>query len=283
MNNNHQDRSAASVFVDGTAVPYHSAGTSEGERPVLVMVHGSTGSTDSHYGYLFPMLAFRQRVVSIDLTQPAQGGPLTLEQLVQQVCAVIDQVSSGKPVSLMGYSLGAVVAAAVAAERPDGVRNLMLVAGWMKTDAHQQLRNGIWRELRDTGSDAIRSYMVFCAFSSGFIAARTQQELDGMADKITLDDFVDQQMDLNSRVDIVYQVPKIRATTLVVGCTQDQMVPRTHSLQLFGAIDDARYTEIDSGHAVVFERPAELLRLVDNFLRDPSANPAGSVIPASRP
>lgn len=250
---------------------------------MLVMVHGSTGSTDSHYGYLFPMLAFRQRVVSIDLTQPAQGGPLTLEQLVHQVCAVLDQVSSDKPVSLMGYSLGAVVAAAVAAERPDGVCNLMLVAGWMKTDAHQQLRNGIWRELRGADSDAIRNYMVFCAFSSGFIAARTQQELDGMADKITLDDFVDQQMDLNSRIDIVDQVPKIRATTLVVGCTQDQMVPRTHSLQLFGAIDDARYTEIDSGHAVVFERPAELLRLVDSFLRDPSAHPAGSVIPASRP
>ena len=74
-----------------------------------------------------------------------------------------------------------------------------------------------------------------------------------------------------------------RATTLVVGCTQDQMVPRTHSLQLFGAIDDARYTEIDSGHAVVFERPAELLRLVDTFLRQPSASAAGSIIPTARP
>ncbi len=283
MNPNDHNRSTDSVFVDGTEVPYYAAGASQGDRPVLVMVHGSTGSTDSHYGYLFPMLAFRQRVVSIDLRQPAQDGPLTLQQLVRQVGAVIDRVSGGKPISLMGYSLGAVVAAAVAAERPDGVRNLMLVAGWMKTDAHQQLRNGIWRELRAAGSQAIRNTMLFCAFSAGFIAARTPQELAGMAEKITLDGFVDQQMDLNGRIDIVDQVSKIRATTLVVGCTQDQMVPKAHSLQLFGAIDDARYTEIDSGHAVVFERPAELLRLVDSFLREPSASAAGSILPASRP
>ena len=114
MNHNERDRSADSIFVDGTEVPYHSAGASEGDSPVLVMVHGSTGSTDSHYGYLFPMLAFRQRVVSIDLQLPTQGGALALEQLVRQVGAVIDRVSGGKPVSLMGYSLGAVVAAAVA-------------------------------------------------------------------------------------------------------------------------------------------------------------------------
>lgn len=283
MNLNEQDRSAGSVFVEGTEVPYYSAGASEGERPVLVMVHGSTGSTDSHYGYLFPMLAFRRRVVSIDLKRTVQGGALSLAQLVRQVGAVIDQVGGGKPVSLMGYSLGAVVAAALAAERPDDVRNLVLVAGWMQTDGHQGLRNGIWRELRAAGSQAIRNYMVFCAFSPDFIAARTPQELTGMAEKIALDDFVDQQMELNSRIDILDQASRIRATTLVVGCTHDQMVPKAHSQQLFGAIEDARYTQIDSGHAVVFERPAELLRLVDTFLRQPSAHPAGSIIPASRP
>lgn len=283
MNPNEQTRRAHSVFVDGTQVHYHSAGAPDGDRPVLVMVHGSTGSTDSHYGYLFPMLAFRQQVVSVDLARPAQGEALTLDQLVRQVSAVIDQVSQGRPVSLMGYSLGAVVAAALAAERPDTVRHLVLVAGWMKTDAHQRLRNSIWRELRAAAAPAIRGYMVFCAFSSDFVAARTPQELAGMADKITLDDFVDQQMALNSGIDISESVSRIRATTLVVGCTHDQMVPKAHSLQLFGAIDDARYTQIDAGHAVVFERPAELLRLVDTFLRQPSAHAAGTLIPASRP
>ena len=74
MTTSNHNRITASVLVDGIAVPYHAAGSTAGAHPTLVMVHGSTGSTDSHYGYLFPMLAFRQRVVSIDLQPPAPGG-----------------------------------------------------------------------------------------------------------------------------------------------------------------------------------------------------------------
>ena len=121
-------RETASVVVDGVPVTYHSAGQDDGrrgdaQRPVLVMVHGSTGSTDSHYGFLFPMLGFRQRVVSVDLAQPLTDA-LSLAQLVAQVGAVIDVVrgqSGGRPVSLMGYSLGAVVAALTVGMRRSGI------------------------------------------------------------------------------------------------------------------------------------------------------------------
>jgi pimeloyl-ACP methyl ester carboxylesterase len=276
-------RTTHSVSVDGTSVPYHCAGTPDTHRPVLVMVHGSTGSTDSHYGYLFPLLAFRQQVVSVDLQAPAAGEQLTLECLVRQVSAVVDAVSPGRPISLMGYSLGAVVAARLAALRPDAVRNLILVAGWMKTDVHQRLRNGVWRTLRDENSAALRDYMVYCAFSPDFIAARAPHELAGMAQKAQLDGFTDQQMALNAAIDIEDCIGDIRATTLIVGCTHDQMVPKSHSQRLFGAIDDARYTQIDAGHAVVFERPAELLRLIDTFLRNPTAHAAGAIVPAAQP
>ena len=271
------------MTVDGTEVPYFSAGEPQADTPVLIMVHGSTGSTDSHYGYLFPMLSFRQHVVSIDLQPPAQGAELTLAHLVRQVSAVIDAVGGGQPISLMGYSLGAVVAAAVAAERPHDVRQLLLVAGWIKTDSHQRLRNSIWRDLRASGVPTLRPYMLYCAFSPQFIAARTSEELTAMAEGISLNAFADQQMQLNGNIDITPQVARIQATTLVVGCTRDQMVPRSHSLQLFGAIEDARYSEIDSGHAVVFERPVELLLLIDQFLRQPLAHPAGSILPAAQP
>lgn len=278
-------RETATVQVDGVTVTYHSAGHDDGQRPVLVMVHGSTGSTDSHYGFLFPMLGFRQRVVSVDLAAPTSDA-LQLEQLVAQVQAVIHAVrqeTGGRPVSLMGYSLGAVVAASLAAQNPDAIHQLILVAGWMKTDAHQRLRNGVWHDLRQSGVQAIRNYMLYCAFSADFIAARSAQELVGMADKIGMDRFTDQQMRLNGNIDISHQVPQIQAHTLIVGCTQDQMVPKSHSHQLFGAINEASYTEIDSGHAVVFERPAELLRHIDAFLQQPNAYPAGSVIPAAKP
>lgn len=276
-------RQSAHLNVDGADVRYHVAGAPRpGQRP-LVLVHGTTGSTDSHYGYLFPMLAFERQVISVDLAPPPGAGELTLAHLVRQVEAVIDAAVAGAAIDLCGYSLGAVVAARLAAARPQTVQALVLVAGWMRTDRHQRLRNRIWRALREAGADALRAYMLFCAFSPAFIAARTDAELAEMARRITLDDFVDRQMALNTTIDISDQVPEIRATTLVIGCTHDQMVPVDHARLLFAAIDDARYTQIDTGHAVVFERPAELLCQIGRFLNAPHTHAAGSVMAAERP
>jgi pimeloyl-ACP methyl ester carboxylesterase len=229
-------------------------------------------------------LATRQKVVSINLACPKiEGGKLELGQFVRQVEAVIAKVSANRPVALLGYSLGAVVAAAAAAALPGKVQTLVLVAGWMKTDTQQKLRNRVWRKLRDGGSDAIKEYMTFCAFSGRFMAEKSLEEMLAAAEMLQLTPFVDLQMDLNTRIDIAEIVPTIKATTLVIGCTHDQMVPKSHAKALFGAIDDARYAEIASGHAVVFERAAELFQLVDNFTKAPKAHPAGSLIPAVKP
>ena len=46
---------------------------------------------------------------------------------------------------------------------------LILVAGWAHTDAHQELRNRIWRTLHEENSQMIRHYMALCAFSPGFV------------------------------------------------------------------------------------------------------------------
>lgn len=272
------------IAIDGTSVTYFDSVTSTSERPVLVLVHGTSGSTQNHFGYLFPMLATNQRVISIDLAKPAtQDGPLTLEQLVRQVEAVITHALPGKQVSLLGYSLGAVVAAAVSAQPSDLVKNLILVAGWIKSDTQQKLRNKIWTQLRADGAAVINDYMTFCALSSQFLASKSLDEVAAAAAMIQIDDFTDQQMRLNYQIDISALVADITAATLVVGCTYDQMVPKYHSKQLFGAIKNARYAEIASGHGVVFERPAELLQLINNFTKSPLAYQAGAHIPALRP
>ncbi|HEY0276479.1 MAG TPA: alpha/beta hydrolase, partial [Paenirhodobacter sp.] len=168
----------------------------------------------------------------------------------------------------------------IAARHPTLVRNLVLVAGWMKTDLHQTLRNSVWQALYDAKSPLIREFTVFCASGAPFLASKTAGDMAPALAGVVADDFVAAQMDLNRRIDIADLVPTIRARTLVIGCTYDNMVPRHHAKALFGAIDDARYTEIAAGHGVVFERAPELLRQVERFAQAPDAHPAGSVIPA---
>lgn len=269
------------VTVDGLTVRYRVDGPDNGRLP-LVMVHGTAGSIDGHYGYIFPMMAYRQRVIALDFTEPA-GDTLALDQLVAQVQAVIEAECRGGPVSLLGYSLGAVVAAATAARLGKRVENLILVAGWQKTDTHQRFRNRVWKTLKTEGSVALTEYMTFCAFSPSFANLRSVDDMAAAAGMLTVTPFVEKQMDLNARIDIAAEVETITAKTLVVGCTFDMMVPKHHSKALFGAIVDARYTEIPSGHGVVHERPAELFYHIDNFTRQPDAYPAGTIIPAQKP
>jgi pimeloyl-ACP methyl ester carboxylesterase len=269
------------VVVGGVTVRYRVAGP-DNDRLPLVLVHGTAGSIDGHYGYIFPMMAYRQKVIALDWSEP-DGDTVELADLVAQVKAVIAAEVPEGPVTLMGYSLGACVAAQVAAELKEKVANLILTAGWMVTDTHQKMRNDVWRQLRDQGSDSITQYMTFCAFSPAFQNLKTLDEMKAAAGMLQLSAFVDKQMDLNTRIDIAELCETIAAKTLVIGCTYDMMVPKHHSKRLFGAIEDARYAEIPSGHAVVHERAAELFHYVDRFTRQPDEFAAGSIIPAQKP
>lgn len=269
------------VTVNGVAVRYRVAGPDNARVP-LVLVHGTAGSIDGHYGYIFPMMAYRQRVIALDWSEP-KGDTLELSDLVAQVRAVIEAEVPEGPVTLMGYSLGAVVAAQVAAEMGAKIANLILAAGWLKTDTHQLMRNHVWRALRDQNSPQVTEYMTFCAFSPAFMNTKTLGDMIGAAGMLKMSAFVDKQMDLNTRIDIATACETITAKTLVIGGTYDMMVPKHHSKQLFGAIEDARYAEIPSGHAVVHERAAELFHYIDRFSAQPDEHAAGTIIAAQKP
>ncbi len=274
-----------SVEVDDVPIPYFVAGPQSSGKPPVMLVHGTGGSTWGHFRYLFTMLSQQRRVISIDLRSPRGIGVngLKVEHFERQVVAVIETESPDRPVDLLGYSLGAVIAAAVAGRYPEIVASLVLADGWMKTDSQQQLRNRIWRALRNEDSASIKAYMTFCAVSGSHLALVPLGNIETQVNAIRLDAFLDQMMDLNSRVDITELVTAITAPTLVIAGTEDQMVPKRHSKALFGAVANAVYREIHSGHALFIERPAEVLHAVTQFLAAPFAYPSGTVVPADHP
>jgi len=251
------------ITVDGVEVSYRVSGPANERRP-LVLVHGTAGSLDGHFGFLFPMMAFRQRVIGINLAEPL-ADRAELAHFAAQVAAVINAEVPNGPVTLLGYSLGAPIAAKTAAQLGNKVENLILVAGWVKTDTHQKVRNHIWTTLQKEGSPAVKTFM-----------------LAGTA-KLKITPFIEKQMELNARVDITADCEQIKAKTLVVAMSDDFAVPKYHSKMLFGAIENASYTEVSAGHAVVHERPAELFYHIDRFSKDPAAYPVGAIVPAQKP
>ncbi len=278
MQNQAEDKR---ITVDGVEITYRTSGPVNGRRP-LVLVHGTAGSIDSHFGFLFPMMAFRQRVIGINLAEP-RAEKAELEHFAAQVSAVIEAEVPDGTVTLLGYSLGAPIAAKTAALLGDKVQNLILVAGWVKTDTHQMLRNLVWKTLQKEGSPLVKNFMTLTAFSPFHMKSRSLEEMLAGTAKLKITPFIEKQMDLAARVDITADCEAIKAKTLVVAMSEDFAVPRHHSKLLFGAIENASYTEINTGHAVVHERPAELFYHVDRFAKNPESYPVGEIIPAQKP
>ncbi len=133
--------------------------------PTIILIHGTGGNTDKHFSYIFPMLGIHQRVLSIDLHTPDKAD-LKVTDFSQQVEALIQHaVAEDETITVVGYSLGAVIAAQVAASLKQRVARLILLAGWAKTSSVQQLRTVIWQQLFTEQSAALPHFVNYCLYS----------------------------------------------------------------------------------------------------------------------
>ena len=270
------------VTVDGVPITYRVAGPQDGTMPI-VLVHGTAGDIDRHFGFMFPMMAFRRRVIALNMADPGTE-TLELDQLVAQVRAVVDAEIPEGPMALLGNSLGSSVVARLAAQLGgERVRNLILVVGMVKADTHMKLRVRLWQRTLKLDPNITAEFMTLCAFSPHFMSTRTLEELTAGSAKTVITPFVEKQMDLNSRIDITEDCEKIRSHTLIISASDDFMIPTRHQKMLFGAIEPSCYTEIPSGHGVVVERSAELFQHVDKFCKRPHLYPVGEIVLPQKP
>jgi 3-oxoadipate enol-lactonase len=245
----------------------------DGAGPGLVLVHGAGGSADANWAHLVERFASDRTVVRPDYAGSGEtrdhGNRLELDELVAQVAAAAEDAGAA-PFDLVGFSLGAAVAASLAAQRPDPVRSLVLLGGFASTtaDARSQVQFSLWRRLFDTDRDALARLGVLTGFSPAFLAGMTPTELEeAIAEGArTMPPGTGRQADLDLRVDIAAQLASISAPTLVIGQTRDHIVPVELSRALHAAIPGASYAELDIGHLGLLEQPDLVAATIRKFL-----------------
>ncbi|MFA1546390.1 alpha/beta fold hydrolase [Actinomadura chokoriensis] len=243
----------------------------EGSGPAIVLVHGA-GPGSVMWDALVGSFTDRNTVVLPDLagSDPAEdgGSPLTIEALAAQVIAVIEDTGAA-PVDLVGFSLGAPTAAAAAALRPDLVRRLIPIAGLAHGgDEYLQQLIALWLALAGTPEGFGRLGAV-TSFSRRFLNEIGHEAAEQSHGFMRPTDGMQRQLDLVRRLDVRELLPKIEAPTLVVGCTRDQTVPVENHREVAALIEGSEYTEFDSGHVLMAERPDEFVKLVRSFLDRP--------------
>lgn len=250
-------------------VAYEVQGDAGGDP--IVLVHGTTGNRLT-WMLQTPVLVPSFRVVLPEFTGSGEtrdpGGPLEVDDLVAQISAVIDDVGAER-VHLGGYSLGAVVAAALAAASPERVRSLALVCGWARTDAQMRFQFDLWQRLLATDPELFARYALTDGFTSSWfeMVGEGCEAVVGLA-AAGLAPGSDRQSELDARVDIADRLSAITAPTIVIGGVHDRFVPVQHSRALADAIAGAELVEVDAGHTMPAEKGPELGALLLDFFTD---------------
>jgi pimeloyl-ACP methyl ester carboxylesterase len=195
----------------------------------FVLIPGFGGPSD--FDFVAPMLAREHEVSVVQMTDARSRGGIDTDTV------------------LVGYSLGAVIAAAHAAAHP--VAALVLICGW----AHPTTRLLDWT--RHANDQAFARHTMVGPGSDR--APIVRPELLGLVDTLPVANLGD-----------------IGCPTLVIGARYDIVATAHQSRLLHGGIADSHYAELPTGHAALVERPAEVLSLLSSFAAHPSVAPVAS-------
>src|SRR3954447_9966417 len=146
------------IRVDATTIRFLEAGASH-TGPPLLMLHGYRSSANNWLPNPLSALAAEHHVIAPDLPGLGRSGEMPsygLPEYAVMLYAFLDALAIGA-VNLLGHSMGAQVAIAMAANRPHRINKLVLVdsAGLPRLEPRWQLP---FRRLTDSSLWSLRGY-----------------------------------------------------------------------------------------------------------------------------
>jgi pimeloyl-ACP methyl ester carboxylesterase len=251
---------------DGVSIAYQTAGAGP---LTVVALHGWGGAGSGHsWREVIGCLDLTDlRVVSIDLRghgesdQPEAG--FTLERFSRDILDVADQTGAEKFV-LAGYSMSGRWTQWISCQYPDRVLGQILIAPAPATAL-------------PLGDDLLGSWMRQTQQSESFgtwVRQFTSEPLpEGIVDRYFHD--VSRASDVAKREtfrmccrdDFSSRLGETRAATLVMAGKHDPMLsPEFLRQEIVARIPRARLVQLDCGHEIPVERPAQAAALIEAFL-----------------
>ncbi|MBD2810777.1 alpha/beta hydrolase [Xenorhabdus sp. Vera] len=240
----------------------------ENNRNPIVFLHGTNSSGQSSFGEITKAFNGDRTVIIPDYAGCGNSGlppeTLTIEHLAEQVAAVIED-SSSMPVDLVGVSLGAVVAAVVAAKYPNLINKLILTAPWAANDdPRHQLILKTWLHLALNDKISAIAFSLSHALSPEFLSSLGHETIQRICTQ-PVEKEIDKRIALGLTINIKNYLAQIDKDTLVIGLSSDSLIPPYLVHEVYKKIKNSIYKEIDSGHAVQIEKPTEWSNLIKDF------------------
>jgi 3-oxoadipate enol-lactonase len=240
---------AVSYTVDGAA-----------DAPVLVLSN-SLGATRGMWDPQVPALAERFRVVTYDTRghgdSPAPSGPYTLDDLVDDLVALLDEVGADRA-HVAGLSLGGMTAMRLAAREPARVQRLALLCTSAKADPQGFLDRAA--AARSGGTAPLAPAVVSRWLTPGYAAEHPDLVARLEAMIATADDEgYAACCEVVAALDLREDLARISAPTLVISGWEDPALPPPHQKLIADGIADAELLTVSPGaHLANLEQPLQV-------------------------
>ena len=251
-----------------------------GSGPPLLMVHGFTGAKEDFADHA-PRFAEHSRVVLFDhrghgaSDKPDDPDGYTLDRLVADTLAVADNLGLG-PFTLLGHSMGGMVARRLVLAHPERVHSLVLMdtSPGMPPTIDPDLAGLAADVALIDGMTALRQILDEADTLGSDADKRVQRERPGYTEfntrkwaDVAPAAYAGLMRSMIHQPDQLGQMHTITAPTLVlVGEEDEHFVPAARAM--VDVLPDARLVVVpDAGHSPQFESPEAYFAGVDGFLR----------------
>jgi 3-oxoadipate enol-lactonase len=244
--------------MSAVAVSYTVDGAED--APVVVLSN-SLGATRGMWDPQVPVLAERYRVVTYDTRghgdSPAPPGPYSLDDLVDDLVALLDEVGAERA-HVAGLSLGGMTAMRLAAREPERVHRLAVLCTSAKPDPQPFLDRAV--AVRSGGTaplaPTVASRWVTPPFAAQHpdLVARLEAMIAGSDDEGYA-----ACCEVVAAVDLREDLGRITAPTLVVSGAEDVALPPPHQQAIVDGIPGAELLTVSPGaHLANLERTSEV-------------------------
>lgn len=246
----------------------------EGERPLL-LVPGFGGDGDC-WGTAFPRQLFAREIAPVVYDPRGLGGSTmgssqpSIALFAEDAAAVAE--AAGAPLAVLGWSMGASVAAEFALARPELVSGVVLCCG---SADHRRIageRPALFRPILDRSAPlgepaaALTEALLPASGKWSPTFRRAFRETLEASFAAHTEGIREQQTALAECPSLEGRLASFAMPVLVVEGSEDRLIPPGEGEILAGGIPGALLRILSGGHGLVYEAPGELAGAVAEFL-----------------